>query len=586
MNTPQMFNVKSTHYRRIKTYNQTEYLTIAQGVSIIRRSHWFPVLLAIIIPLLYVSMTSDFVTADDEIQVFRGSTIRIQVTILQNGSYGEPVLNQPIYYFDQTYNMYLGFSISDQYGITWIDWEIPLNHPLGLTVLNATFYGNATFSLAPSFQQVTISVGARTHLEIDQIPTELSLGDVLSFDVRLEDDMNISLQNQILEVTLDDSHLSFITTNSSGMAHFNTIIDERFSLGIQSLKINYAGSQNYSESSFEVFTEISSPISIAVLISDTAVIGSNLLIEATITDFLNRSLLDSTLHFTDTTSNHSFSVRVDDEEKVTFQYLIQGPPGLHQIVIDILDNPFISNNQYTLNFTAWSKSEIVLVNSNVEHYASPSQEVTLEVRLTDWYGNGSLKDLHLFIDSEAQISRTTNSEGLAIFSFKASMIESQYNISIFYAGNTSRFELPTNYNYILFVTTLMPITINLDSYEIVAPLHQISIQLIVKGFNGTLLRGVWVNFNWLSSNFNAESTERGLIVLQIAIPPVSGSYYLDYESKPTSFVDTTSGSILIEVESSDISSIEGVGITGMIFALCASIGLIAVPVIRRRYLVG
>jgi hypothetical protein len=117
-------------------------------------------------------------------------------------------------------------------------------------------------------------------------------------------------------------------------------------------------------------------------------------------------------------------------------------------------------------------------------------------------------------------------------------------------------------------------------------LHHISVKLRVKGLNGTLLSGVWLNFNWLSSPYDAESTERGLIVLQLTTPSMNGHYYLDYESRPTSSVESTSGSILIEVTTSEISSIEGIGITGMIFVLCASIGLVAVPVIRRRYLIG
>jgi hypothetical protein len=90
----------------------------------------------------------------------------------------------------------------------------------------------------------------------------------------------------------------------------------------------------------------------------------------------------------------------------------------------------------------------------------------------------------------------------------------------------------------------------------------------------------------LSSNFTAESVEGGWIVLQLTIPSVSGSYYLQYESEPTRFVESTSGSIVIEVSTGEINSIEGVGITGMIIALCVSIGLVAVPVIRRRYLIG
>jgi hypothetical protein len=555
-------------------------------VSNIRKSYWFPTLIAIIIPLLFVSLTSDIVTADNETQVLRGSTITIQVTILQNGSYGDPVQNQRIHYFDQTFNTFLGSSISDQNGIASLDWEIPIDHLLGITILNATFYGNASLSLSPSFQRISVLILSHTFIEVDQISTKLTPGDLLAFNVHLVDDLNLSIPNEILEVTLDDSHLAFITTNSSGMTDFDTQIDERFSLGIHSLKIHYNGSHSYSQTSLEETIEIHSPISISVQVSENAIIGSNLYIEATITDLLNRTLSNSILSMFDMTSNQSFSVPIDGETTIDFQYLLQGPPGTHTLVIEILDNPFISNNQYTMNFTAWSKSEIVLVNSGVDQYASPNQEVVLEVRLIDWYGNSSLKNLHLFINSEAYTSETTDSEGLATFTFFAPVIEAEYNISIIYTGNISRFELTTKYDYNLIVTILVPIEIELDSYEVVAPLHQISVQLIVRGLNGSLLNGVWVNFNWLSSNSTTQSLDEGLITLQLAIPSVSGGYFLYYESEPTSFVESTTGSILIEITSSDILSTEGVGITGMILALCASIGLVAVPVIRRRYLVG
>ncbi|MHA2152314.1 MAG: hypothetical protein ACXAAQ_10060, partial [Candidatus Thorarchaeota archaeon] len=367
----------------------------------IRKSYLLPALIAIIIPLLILSLTSDLVTADDEIQVIRGKTITIRVTILQNGSYGEPVQNQSIHYFDQTYNTFLGrvtilqngsygepvqnqsihyfdqtyntflgSSNSNQNGIASLDWDIPLDHPLGLTVINATFYGNESLSLSPSSQRVTIIVLSCTHLEVNQIPMMLAPGDLLSFSVHLVDDSNISISNvpltvstdtlslaseitnstgyavfeiecnsswitlgenninisyegdpinfldgteflftveinqistylnfdssyqnmieldtvfdiemtlsdenntlpdEVLEVTLDSSHLTYITTNSSGTASFNIRIDERFSLGIHSLKIHYNGTHRYSQSSLEAILEICSPITISVQVSE------------------------------------------------------------------------------------------------------------------------------------------------------------------------------------------------------------------------------------------------------------------------------------------------------------------------------
>jgi hypothetical protein len=657
-------------------------------VSDIRKSYWFPALIAIIIPLFFVSLTSDIVIAEEEIQVVRGNTITIRVTILQNGSYGDPVQNQQVHFFDQTFNSLLGSSTSNQNGIASIDWELPLDHPLGLTVLNATFKGNDSFSLSPSYQRISVLVLSHTHLEVDPIPGTLAPGDLMSFYVRLTDDSNVSvpgaevtvfknslslstvitntsgyasfeiecnsswislgennitisyeedltnfldgteytfiveiaqistylnfdfphpneleldttinlsmtlsdgnnnLSDELLEITLDEFHLSFITTNSSGGALFNAKIDERFSLGIHSLRIYYNGSIRYSQSTLDAIISITSSISINVQVYENAEIGSNLRIETTITDLLNRSLSDSILSLSDTTSGQNFSFPIEGDPRIDFQYLLQGPPGTHTLVLEILGNPFVTNNRYTMNFTAWSNNEIVLVNSGINHYASPNQEVTLEVRIIDWHGNSSSKHLHLFINSEAYTSKTTNSDGLAAFIFLAPAIEAQYNISIIYSGNISRFELATKYDYNLIVTTLMPTVIELDSYEVVAPLHQISVQLTVRGLNGSVLNGLRVNFNWLSSNLTTESFDGGLIILQLTIPSVSGSYFLYYESEPTKFVESTLGSILIEITLNDIKSTEGVGITGMVLVLGVSIGLVAVPVVRRKYLVG
>jgi hypothetical protein len=628
------------------------------------------------------------VTADDEIQVIRGKTITIRVTILQNGSYGEPVQNQSIHYFDQTYNTFLGSSNSNQNGIASLDWDIPLDHPLGLTVINATFYGNESLSLSPSSQRVTIIVLSCTHLEVNQIPMMLAPGDLLSFSVHLVDDSNISISNvpltvstdtlslaseitnstgyavfeiecnsswitlgenninisyegdpinfldgteflftveinqistylnfdssyqnmieldtvfdiemtlsdenntlpdEVLEVTLDSSHLTYITTNSSGTASFNIRIDERFSLGIHSLRIHYNGTHRYSQSSLEAILEICSPITMSVQVSENAIIGVNLQIEAIVTDIFNRSISNFIISITDMTTDQSFSVPIESETSISFQYRLQGPPGIHNLVIEILDNPFIFPIQYALNFTVWSNSKLVLVNSGVDHYAYPSQEILFEVRLTDWHGNISSEVLQLFIDNIAYTSGTTTNEGHATFIFVAPTIEAQYNISIIYTGNLSRYELATKYDYNLFVTTMMPIVIELRSYELIAPLHEISVFLTVRGLNGSLLKGVRVNFNWLSSNIATDSQVEGLIVLHLTIPPVSDNYFLYYESEPSSFVESASGSILIEITIDDIISTEGVGITGMIIALGASIGLVAVPVLRRKYLIG
>ena len=54
----------------------------------------------------------DMVCAE-EFVACRGDEITITARLLQNGSYGDPVPFQEVYFFDQTYNTFLGTSFTD-----------------------------------------------------------------------------------------------------------------------------------------------------------------------------------------------------------------------------------------------------------------------------------------------------------------------------------------------------------------------------------------------------------------------------------------------------------------------------------------
>jgi hypothetical protein len=206
--------------------------------------------------------------------------------------------------------------------------------------------------------------------------------------------------------------------------------------------------------------------------------------------------------------------------------------------------------------------------------------------MTDWAGNCSFRPLQFLIDDEIQLSDVTDTNGRVIFSFSVPFIEKQYNISIFYDGNDTLFESSVKFDYDLQVTSQMPVRLELGFYEVVAPLHELSVHLTLRGYNGSTLKNVQVNFDWLNSNFNAETTEGGIIFLHLRIPATSGNYVLYYESETTSSIISASGSFIIEVTIADVMSLQGVGIMGLTIALIASVGISTVPIIRRRYLVG
>ena len=635
------------------------------------------------------TLNSGHVSAYNEVLVVRGNAITITSILVQNGSYGDFIPNQRIVFFDQTYNTQLGSDMTDANGVASISWNIPIDHPLGPTIINTTFFGNESLSLAPSCQRTTLVVLASTNIEIGQTPDVLAPGDPLIFSVDLKDDSgtpisnatvtvlkndtplsvrttnlsgsiafeiecnsswatlgnneihvvfeqdlttfiaasesafmvrivristslllqdsypaettineavefdvqiqstNMSLPNEYLQLVLDDSFLLQSVSNSSGIVHFHMNIDERFTLGFHTLKILFNGTERYTESYLELLISVTSPAQITIDLSDSFVISSNIKIELTITDLLHRFIPDFSISINDITSNQRFTISSSSTEITTsFQYILEGPTGIHSLIIEITGNPFVTNSSSSSFFTAWSLPIITLLNCSVNHYASPSQEVNFQIQMKDWAGNCSFKPLHLFIDGDIYMSSDTDAEGHSTFLFSVPHIENRYNISILYNGNSSLFESSTKYDYELHVTHLMPVRLQLDFYEVKTASRELSVHLIVTGFNGSSLTGVDVIFTWLTVEYDSRSTEGGLISITLKTPTTSGDYILYYELKESGSVAATSGSFLIEITIADIESLQGIGLTGLIIALVVSVGISSIPILRRKYLVG
>ncbi len=658
-----------------------------KGVHIIRKSYWFPVIFIVLLSLTVFN--TEPVSAEGEVVVVRGDTITITVTLLQNGSYGNPVANQRIYFYDQIFDTLIGSDKTNTDGVASISWNIPSDHALGPTTINATFYGNESLSLAPSYQWTTLTILSSTNIEIDQTPDMLAPGDFLSFSVHLTDDshnpisdatvtifnddtplaigttnssggihfdimcnsswitlgdnhirvvynqdlinffeasefnftvdiskiqtslilqnpfpneivldesvdlyielseMNNTIPNESLQLLLDDIPLLIATSNSSGIGHFHIIIDERFTLGTHSLVIHYNGTERYSESYLESSFSVTSPAQILVEVPESVGIGSSVDIEITVSDLLGRTIPNSLISIIDSTSNQRFTIPSSPIETTNnFQYELQGPAGIHTLNIEITENSFITNTSSSITFSAWSTPTISLMKCNVEHYASPGQEIIIEIQMTDWAGNCSFRPLQFLIDDEIQLSDVTDTNGQSIFFFSVPYTEKQYNISFFYGGNHTLYESLVKFDYGLQVTSQMPVRLELGFYEVISPLHELSVHLTLRGFNGSTLENVQVNFDWLNSNFNTETTEGGIILLHLRIPATSGYYVLHYESETTNSIISTSGFFIIEVTITDVMSLQGVGIVGLTIALIASVGISTVPLIRRRYLVG
>jgi len=131
---------------------------------------------------------------------------------------------------------------------------------------------------------------------------------------------------------------------------------------------------------------------------------------------------------------------------------------------------------------------------------------------------------------------------------------------------------------------MIPVTIIFDCYKIVPQLKEIHVQLTIQALNGSLLRSIRISYVWLSAHMEIDSSNDGLISLQLAIPSAPGSYLLSYESEASDSLQSYAGSVVIVIEEDDVSAAQGIGIIGLAVGSCLSISLVSIPLIRRRYM--
>lgn len=622
------------------------------------------------------------IIAENENTAIRGDRITITAILLQNGTYGIPIPNQVIEFYDQTMNSYINYGITDDTGIVSIHWNIPNDYPLGPTVINATYRGNESLFLAPSCQWVTINILSSTLMTVNNNEDVVAPGDYFSFAIHIFNDTldpiqdatisvyandillatavtnssggafflincntswsnlgdNIihvifeqdlenyysraesifvikvqKLDTQIniesftgqpilgdtldatitlncteggvfaaLDIILDEHYLTTINTNDQGSCNLNLDIDDRYFLGQHSLRIIYNGNERYSESiifrQFDVFgfVHIECEANIPVII------GSAIELNIKANDILNRPIL-GILYISDQTDGHNISIQIPtNTNNVKIPFPVINQAGLHNLSIKI-ENSFVINGTLSYSFIAWSLPKIELLKINVIHYASPNQEIMFLVHLTDFSGNISHKDIQLLLDSSIVQSFFTDINGTVTFTINAPSIESNYNYSIYCSEDTKLFELAARLDYHVIVTKQIPIMVNLIHYEIISPLQMIEMKLQIICLNGSLLKGLSLEFLWLSIEKSAITKDNGEIILQLPLPSTSGNCSLYYEIKATKYLAYSSGTIILSIPFVSILAAQGIGIGGFAITFTVTSILFAIPIIRQRF---
>ena len=640
-------------------------------------------LLGVFFLLSLFSITS-IATAEGNTVVQRGESVTITVLLLQNGTYGNPVPEQQVEFFDQTHNILLGNDTTASNGIASIEWAIPLSFPLGPTLVNATFRGNELLFLSPSVQWITLKVISSTNLVIEyetgpfapgdsfnfsalllddantpiadakliafnkdtvlgmsktnssgiasfalhcndtwsvlgenvisivhelnlvdyyadteesftidirQIvvsidvgspPTEAMLGDILSLEVNLScTEGGISAE---LGVFLDDTYIDAVFTDALGTGTLFLPLDSRFVPGICTFEIVYNGTARYTSSDNDFELRIVSPALVDIWIPSAPVIGFDAEIEMTVLDRLGRPFGGTYVTVIDASNGFNTTLQfLYDYSTQAFFFPILGSPGQHNLRIE-LGNPFITNDTCHYSLTVWSAPVFLLQECNILHYASPDQEILFAIRLTDFSGNCSNRNLTILINDFPAWSASTNSEGMASLTVNAPESEGAYNVSFFYAGNTSQYELSTRYDYELTVSRLMPVRIQMSHFEVLPPLQEVTMLLTVRCLNGSLLGGITVEFIWLLQEYYVQSQNEGILTLHVPIPPESGYYSLNYEVEGGYCLSYSAGSIEIPILQADILASQGVGIVGFAVSLMITLSSVVIRLVRQKQL--
>jgi hypothetical protein len=654
------------------------------------RNSAVPLLIVLAAILLLFLCSVPTVSAEDETVVSRGETINITAQLLQNGTYGDPVVHQRIEFFDQTHDSFLGSNMTDSNGFAHIDWPLPSGYPLGFMMINATFRGNQSLSLSPSCQWMPLTVVSSTTMEIQVEDSDLAPGDNLSLIVHLLDDMNEPLSNACLMVvsdslllgsgitndtgyvsisfhcntswaqlgantvtviyegnlaafqagaessfsvtleqiatfiehdyalsdivtlndsitlaitlwaneetlpnflmmaSLDGATQSSITTNGSGVATLDLQVNEAISLNDHTLTIEYMGTDRYCTSILQIHFFVTSPALMEILLPEYIITGAEIEISVKVRDILDRPIPNVSITILDTLTEEAVTKPVIGNNNPTLLLLpITGPRGTREFVVIVNEAPYITNGTHRFSETVWFRPTLSLNQSNIMGFASPRQEISLVVHLINDNTNYSNKLVEVYsIDNTLVTQSMTNQDGIATMAFLAPSSEGHFIFLIACSGNESAYELSVILEYSFTVARSIPVIIIFNCHEIVPQLKEIHVQLTIQALNGSLLRSIPISYVWLSAHMEIDSSNGGLISLQLAIPSAPGSYLLSYESEASDSLQSYAGSVVIVIEDADISAAQGVGIIGLAVGFCLSIGLVSIPLIRRRHILA
>jgi len=209
--------------------------------------------LAILVILLCYFSFNVLNAQSQEIIVYRGQTLTLTATL--EDDLGEPVVNETIYFYDETHNMYIGEAVTNDNGIAQISWTVPKSYSPGQLVLNATFRGNLAKNLSPSYQVFYLTVMGKTYLTIlvtdttlDPYDQTVAPGDEVVINVTVTDDVGEPVKAINVSLIEGEKIIDQQFTNEKGETVLRYIPSPKTSEGKIELTIQ-AGPYQYYEKS-------------------------------------------------------------------------------------------------------------------------------------------------------------------------------------------------------------------------------------------------------------------------------------------------------------------------------------------------
>ncbi len=495
-------------------------------------SHKTKCLLFIIIGLtFFLALLPSHVAATDTITISRGEPFQISATVLTNGTFGEPILQQLVEFYDERFNQFIGASVTNEQGIATLEYEFPISYPKGYTLINATFRGNESLALAPSCQWISLVVTSFSYLDLQIVKTNLAPDETLVFSFTLFDDSENPIENASLEVLCDSILVCDVATNKTGQTIVNiNLKNSSIGLGSHSIEVIYEGNLTYYyrgvsasfdfevrrlETSIQSLTPTPETISLnqtSIIVVDLTSIEGNP-INASLQILIDGITIENTI--TNSTGIAEFSIHFNESYSIGSHNLEISYSGNFKYEPTNLVIPFILNTDINLETTYLSRA---IINTNVSINLRISDVFTrpiphLIVQLIDLSNNNSIS-IEAFYEKEVSLELLlTGHVGNRTIQI---LIDGEY---ISYKNdNTLTIGVWTSPEILLLSSSI---------FGYASPNQKITINFHLANQLGNLSsRGITCSILGTVSNSSTMTNQFGNAIIEVIAPEAEGSYIL------------------------------------------------------------